>query len=110
MHLLSAADGHLGIELARTAPPHVILMDITLPGISGIDAMHILRADSATAHIPVVALSATALPRDIENGLAAGFLRYLTTPIKVNEFMDTLNVALEFTDTRAESEKLGQPS
>ena len=105
MHLLSAADGHLGIELARSAHPEVILMDINLPGISGIDAMKILRADPATAQIPVVAISANAIPRDIENGLAAGFFRYLTNPIKVNEFMDTLNVALEFADKAGSQSK-----
>jgi CheY-like chemotaxis protein len=74
----------------------VILMDINLPGMSGIKAMQILRADTTTAHIPVVALSANAMPRDIERGLQAGFFRYLTKPIKVNEFLDTLDVALDF--------------
>ena len=69
-------------------------MDINLPGISGIEALAILRADPTTAHIPVVALSANAMPRDIEKGLEAGFFRYLTKPIKVNEFMDALDVAL----------------
>ena len=48
-----------------------------------------------TAHIPVIALSANAMPRDIEKGLKAGFFRYLTKPIKVHEFMDTLDVALD---------------
>ena len=70
-------------------------MDINLPGISGIEALKILSEDPATAHIPVVALSANAMPRDIEKGLLAGFFRYLTKPIKVDEFMDTLDVALE---------------
>jgi CheY-like chemotaxis protein len=70
-------------------------MDINLPGISGIEALKILREDPATAHIPVVALSANAMPRDIEKGLQAGFFRYLTKPIKVNEFMNTLDEALE---------------
>ena len=96
MRLLSARDGNLGIQLARAHQPEVILMDINLPGISGIEALKILREDPATAHIPVVALSANAMPRDIEKGLQAGFFRYLTKPIKVNEFMDTLDVALEF--------------
>jgi PAS domain S-box-containing protein len=96
MRLLSARDGNLGIQLARAHQPDVILMDINLPGISGIEALRILRDDPATAHIPVVALSANAMPRDIEKGLQAGFFRYLTKPIKVNEFMDTLDVALEF--------------
>jgi PAS domain S-box-containing protein len=96
LRLLSARTGSLGIELARAARPEVILMDINLPGMSGIKAMQILHADTATAHIPVVALSANAMPRDIERGLQAGFFRYLTKPIKVNEFMETLDAALEF--------------
>jgi PAS domain S-box-containing protein len=96
MRLLSARDGNLGIQLAHANQPEVILMDINLPGISGIEALKILRADQATAHIPVVALSANAMPRDIEKGLQAGFFRYLTKPIKVTEFMETLDVALEF--------------
>jgi PAS domain S-box-containing protein len=96
MRLLSARDGNVGIQLARANQPEVILMDINLPGISGIEALKILREDPVTAHIPVVALSANAMPRDIEKGLQAGFFRYLTKPIKVNEFMDTLEVALEF--------------
>jgi PAS domain S-box-containing protein len=98
MRLLSAADGNLGIELARNNQPDVILMDINLPDISGSEALKILRADPATTHIPVIALSANAIPRDIENGLAAGFFRYLTKPIKVNEFMDALDVALKYAD------------
>jgi CheY-like chemotaxis protein len=96
MRLLSARDGDRGIQLARSERPQVILMDINLPGISGIEALKILRRDPATAHIPVVALSANAMPRDIEKGLHAGFFRYLTKPIKVDEFMDTLDVVLEF--------------
>jgi PAS domain S-box-containing protein len=96
LRLLSARTGPLGIELAHDARPDVILMDINLPGMSGIKAMQILRADSATAHIPIVALSANAIPRDIERGLEAGFFRYLTKPIRVTEFLETLDVALEF--------------
>jgi PAS domain S-box-containing protein len=94
--LLKATDGAGGIEIARSALPDVILMDINLPGISGLKALKILSEDPATAHIPIVALSANAIPRDIEKGLAAGFFRYLTKPIKVNEFMDTLDVAMKF--------------
>ena len=76
-------------------------MDINLPGISGIQALGILAEDPATAHIPVVALSANAVPRDIERGLKAGFFRYLTKPIKVNEFMHTLEVALNFAESQS---------
>jgi len=96
IRLLSARDGTDGIEIARASRPDVILMDINLPGISGLRALRILAEDPATAHIPVVALSANAMPRDIEKGLEAGFFRYLTKPIKVSEFMDTLDVALKF--------------
>ncbi|ABD71253.1 PAS/PAC sensor hybrid histidine kinase [Rhodoferax ferrireducens T118] len=95
MRLLSATDGMQGITLARIHLPKVILMDINLPGISGLQALKILREDPATRHIPVVAISANAMPRDIEKGLQAGFLRYLTKPIKVNEFMEVLDMALE---------------
>jgi PAS domain S-box-containing protein len=94
--LMSAVNGTVGIERARATQPTVILMDINLPGISGFEALKILRDDPDTAHIPVVALSANAMPRDVARGLEAGFFRYLTKPIQIKEFMDTLNVALEF--------------
>jgi signal transduction histidine kinase/ActR/RegA family two-component response regulator len=99
LRLLSAADGEHGIEVARASQPQVILMDINLPGLSGIEAMKILRADPSTAHIPIIALSSNAAPRDIEKGLAAGFFNYLTKPIKVDEFMDALDLALDFSQT-----------
>jgi CheY-like chemotaxis protein len=73
-------------------------MDVNLPGISGIEALKILREDPATVHIPVVALSANAMPRDIATGLELGFYRYLSKFIKVKEFMDTLNEVLEFAE------------
>lgn len=95
LRLLSAQNGKDGIVIARRCVPDVILMDINLPGISGIEAMKIIRQDPVIAHIPIVAVSANAIPSDIEKGLEAGFFRYLTKPIKVNEFMDTLAVALE---------------
>jgi PAS domain S-box-containing protein len=98
LRLLGAGDGTQGIALARIHQPAVILMDINLPGISGIQALKILRADPATAHIPVLAISANAMPHDIKKGLAAGFVRYLTKPININEFMGALDMALELAD------------
>jgi CheY-like chemotaxis protein/anti-sigma regulatory factor (Ser/Thr protein kinase) len=92
--LLSATDGNRGVEIAHASRPDVILMDINLPGISGIQALKLLRADPLTSQIPVIALSANAIPRDIEKGLAAGFFRYLTKPIRVLEFMDAVDEAL----------------
>ena len=111
MRLLTAQNGNDGINLARVSLPDVILMDINLPGISGIEAMNILRVDPLTSHIPIVALSANAIPRDIEKGLEAGFFRYLTKPIRVNHFMETMNEVFEFADSargviRQENESL----
>ena len=100
IRLLSARDGMSGIEMARNALPDVILMDINLPGISGVRALRILADDPTTGHIPVVALSANAMPRDIAKGLEAGFFRYLTKPIKINEFTETLDDALALAKAR----------
>ncbi|MET3130698.1 PAS domain S-box-containing protein [Oxalobacteraceae bacterium GrIS 1.11] len=99
--LLTAIEGQMGIQLARTYLPDVILMDINLPGISGYEALKILNDNPLTAHIPVMALSANAVPRDIKNGIEAGFYRYLTKPINVAEFMDALDVALNFAEQGA---------
>ena len=98
VRMLSACDGKVGIKLALAHLPEVILMDINLPGISGIEAMRILRKDPATMHIPIIALSANAMLRDIEKGLEAGFFRYLTKPIKINEFMNALDDALKYSE------------
>jgi signal transduction histidine kinase/ActR/RegA family two-component response regulator len=104
MRMLGAADALLGIELARNCQPDVILMDINLPGISGIAALQMLRADALTRHIPVVAISANAMPHDIRKGLEIGFFRYLTKPIKVNVFMEALQLALAQVDKEHRSE------
>jgi CheY-like chemotaxis protein len=101
--LLKAVDGSLGIALAKSSLPDVILMDINLPGISGIDALKALREDAATAHIPVVAISANAMARDIEVGRKLGFFCYLTKPIAVEEFMTTLDLALQWNEKNAGS-------
>ena len=105
IHLLSAGDGSLAVKLARAHLPEVIFMDIDLPSISGIEALEILRTDPATAHIPVIALSANATQRDIEKGMEAGPLRYLTKPIRVSEFMDALGAALAVSETGSANKK-----
>ncbi|CAH1386940.1 PAS domain S-box protein [Candidatus Nitrotoga sp. M5] len=99
IHLFSSADGHLSVELAREIQPAVILMDIKLPDISGIEVLKLLRQDELTAHIPVIALSANAHPRDVKDGLTAGFFRYVTKPIKVKEFLNILNEAFEYAES-----------
>ena len=91
--LLAASHGALGLEFARAHLPAVILMDLNLPDISGSEILKILRADPATAHIPVIALSANAMPHEIQSGLQAGFFRYVTKPIRVQEFFDALDKA-----------------
>ena len=96
LRLISAVTARLGIELAREYLPEVILMDINLPDISGIDAMRILRSDPTTHDIPVIAISANAMAHDVEKGRSAGFFDYLTKPIDVPEFMRSMDVALAF--------------
>ena len=96
--LLTATDGLKGIAMARAALPDVILLDINLPGISGFETLKLLREDPLTRHIPALAISANAMQRDIKKGQEAGFLRYLTKPIKVDEFMLALNAALELSE------------
>ncbi len=98
LRLLSAVDALRGIRLAREHLPAVILMDINLPGISGIKALRMLREDPVTQHIPVVAVSANAMPNDIRKGLEAGFFRYLTKPLRVDDFMTVLDAALAYAE------------
>ena len=95
IRLLMASDGIAGVELARTALPDVILLDINLPGINGFETLKMLRDDPLTASIPALAISANAMQSDIKKGQEAGFMRYLTKPIKVDEFMLALNAALD---------------
>jgi len=98
IRLLKAINGKDGIALAQEALPDVILLDINLPGINGFEILKLLRKDPATADIPALAISANAMPSDIKKGKEAGFLRYLTKPIKVDEFMDSLNAAFKLTE------------
>ena len=100
MRLLGAADGMEGVALARKEQPTLILMDINLPGITGIEALKLLQADPLTAHIPVLALSVNAQLDDVARGQAAGFLRYLTKPLRVPEFMEAIDLALEVAKQR----------
>jgi CheY-like chemotaxis protein len=96
---LIATDGYTGMEMALQQLPDLILMDINLPGISGLDALKLLRATPETAHIPIIAVSANAVPHDVDQGLKAGFSLYLTKPIKINEFMHALDGALGQNDS-----------
>jgi len=95
LKLLIATTGRDGVKMAQEELPDLIVMDINLPDISGLEALKLLQALPQTVRIPIIALSANAAPHDIEKGLSAGFLRYVTKPIKLNEFMDALDVILD---------------
>ncbi|HEY8102433.1 MAG TPA: MASE4 domain-containing protein [Burkholderiaceae bacterium] len=98
LRLITATDGKLGIGMARAHKPAVILMDISLPGMSGDEAMLILRADPVTTQTPVIALSANAMPCDVAQSMSTGFFRYLTKPINTDEFFEVLDSALKFSE------------
>jgi signal transduction histidine kinase/AmiR/NasT family two-component response regulator len=101
LRMLSAPDGEKGVALACAQLPDVILMDINLPGISGVEAMQILQGNPATAHIPVIALTANAMRRDLAQGRKAGFFAYLTKPFKIDDFKTILDDALKLSETRS---------
>jgi CheY-like chemotaxis protein len=101
LRLLIASDARGGLRLAHDQRPDVILMDINLPGMSGNEAMALLRIDPVTKDIPVIALSANAMPREIAQSQKAGFLCYLTKPLNLDEFSDALNQALRRAPERA---------
>lgn len=93
-HLLGAATAEKGLALAKGILPDLILMDIHLPDMSGFDAFAVLQADPATRSTPVIALSANAMPADVQHGLEVGFVRYLTKPVDVLKLMDAVHNAL----------------
>jgi CheY-like chemotaxis protein len=99
LHLDLAADALRGLYLARTSKPHLILMDINLPGMDGYEALEVLKADANTRNIPVVALSANAMAQDIDKGRSAGFAYYLTKPLNLQQLMEVMNTLLEEEDT-----------
>jgi signal transduction histidine kinase/ActR/RegA family two-component response regulator len=99
LHLLSAPDGHIGLALAKAHLPDIVLMDLNLPCVSGTDALKELHSDPRTAAIPVIALTANAMPRDVERGLASGFFRYLTKPINIDEFNQAIDATLAHIDS-----------
>lgn len=86
-----AEEPFIGIYKARSTQPDLIILDINLPGMDGFEALNVLKNDPATMHIPVVGLSANAMPYDIERGIKSGFFEYLTKPVDMNKLISTLN-------------------
>jgi two-component system, cell cycle response regulator DivK len=84
-----------GIRLAAERKPDLVLMDIQLPGMNGIDALGVLRGDPATAHIPVVAVTASVMQQDRKLITEAGFDGYIGKPINLKEFLETVRSMLE---------------
>jgi protein-histidine pros-kinase len=95
LDLLAATDGNAGVAMALEYRPDVILMDMNLPGLSGREAQRRLRQHPATRDIPIIALSANAMPLDVQAALEAGFFRYLTKPLNIGDFLEAVGEALE---------------
>ena len=102
INLFSASNAELGLEVARSKQPDLILLDINLPGMDGYEALSRLRNYPETRHIPIIAISAAAMPRDIERGKAAGFRHYLTKPLQVNTLLQLLEEELGKPRNRAQ--------
>ncbi len=92
---LEAGTAEDGITLARESKPDLILMDIHLPGMSGIEALKVLRAEAATAAIPVIAVTASVMQQDRKQITEAGFDAYVGKPINLKEFLDAVRAALD---------------
>ena len=92
---IEAGTAEDGVRLAGERLPDLILMDIHLPGMSGVDALKLLRADAATAQIPIAAVTASVMQQDRAMIMDAGFDAYVSKPISLKEFLDTVRTLLE---------------
>jgi two-component system cell cycle response regulator DivK len=91
---IEAETGEVGVALAMEQKPDLILMDYQLPGIDGIEAFRRIRGDAATAHIPIVAVTASAMPEEAKKMKDAGFDGFQTKPINVKEFVQAVAAVL----------------
>lgn len=92
--LKTAHTAELGLATALQNPPNLILMDINLPGMNGIEALAELRRHEQTRDVPVIAISAAAMPGEVQRGMEAGFLAYLTKPLNILELIDHIHDVL----------------
>jgi CheY-like chemotaxis protein len=98
VRLLTAERPEIGIELALEHRPDLVLLDINLPGMSGYEVNDILKASDALANVPVIAVTANAMPDDIDRGRQAGFSDYITKPLNLKQFNTALHRALRYLD------------
>jgi CheY-like chemotaxis protein len=91
----------LGLQMARDERPDLILLDIQLPGMDGYEVLRRLRAEPTSRSVPVIAVSANAMPSDVERGMAAGFADYLTKPIDMSRLIASVEAALVTTRSTA---------
>ena len=98
IRLLSAHTAEHGLEMAEKEQPDLVLMDINLPGMSGIEAVGQLRANAKTTDIPVIAVTAAAMPSEVEKGKKAGFSDYLVMPFKIDDLLKIVEETLEERD------------
>lgn len=103
IRLLTTHASDLGIELARSRRPDLVLLDINMPGMDGYQVLRELRADPGTRTIPVIAVTANAMPRDLERARAAGFDDYLSKPLDLSLFLKAVDAALAFQARRTEA-------
>ncbi len=94
VELLTAESAEVGLQLIREHQPDLVLMDISLPGMNGLEALQAIKADPDIAAIPVIAVSAAALPGDVAAGLEAGFLAYFTKPFDVDTLLSRIHEVL----------------
>jgi signal transduction histidine kinase/CheY-like chemotaxis protein len=103
--VLTASDGQAGVDMARSHNPDVILMDNNMPIMSGREAMRILQEDPATAGIPIIAVTAAAMPNMVSAGLAQGYFRYLVKPYDLVDLTDAIDAAIDVSRGRAQAPK-----
>lgn len=95
IHLLTVHQPQLGLDMARANKPDLILLDINMPGMNGFEVLAAVRADRKLREVPVLALSANAMPKDIERGIEAGFNDYITKPLQITTFIAAVNYWLK---------------
>jgi len=89
--VIEATDAHVGLDRIRQEPPDLVLLDVNMPGINGLEACRLLRADPHTASIPVVMLTMANSPDDVRRGMEAGANRYLTKPFLPTQLLDIVH-------------------